>query len=162
MSRPAKRSRRKAKPAARKAGAVASKRTGQKTSKRPDVAASSRSTEEALQGLVKRMSERRASVGGTHHIRLQVEGDGGGVWVIDLGDPGAGLAIGESGREPTAEVVADGAALRAVLEGRIDGRDAFLAGTIRVRGDIVALEQLSASLGTHVPSSELDQGAARG
>jgi len=36
-----------------------------------------------------------------------------------------------------------------VLEGKVDGRAAFLAGGIRVRGDVMAVERLSSALGTH-------------
>ena len=59
------------------------------------------------------------------------------------------LVKGDGDGAHTAEVIAEADAIRPVLEGKSDGRAAFLAGGIRVRGDVLALQRFSAALGTH-------------
>jgi len=114
--------------------------------------ATSHSIERALESIAKRMREQRAPLA-PHHIRLNLRGDGGGVWTLRTGAEGVSLTSGEGDGEPTVEVIAEAEAIRGVLEGEVDGREAFLAGGIRVRGDVMAIEQLSAALGTHKPRS---------
>jgi SCP-2 sterol transfer family len=105
-----------------------------------------------LQLLARRMREHPGSLG-SHRIRLDLRGAGGGVWTLQTGAAGVSLVSGEGDGVPSAEVIADVAAIKPVLEGRQDGRAAFLAGGIRVRGDVLAITQLSAVLGTHQPSA---------
>lgn len=110
--------------------------------------AKSESVEGALQQIVKRMREHPGPLG-SHQIRLDVQGAGGGVWTLRSGAEGVSLAPGEGDGRHTVEVIAQAEALRPVLEGKIDGREAFLRGGIRVRGDVMAVETLSAALGAH-------------
>src|SRR5215831_3933292 len=110
--------------------------------------AASPSVEGALQILVKRIREHPGPLG-SHNIRLQLHGPGGGLWSLRTAADGVTLVTGEGEGPHTAEVMGDSEAIRAVLECTRDGRDAFLAGGIRVRGDVLAVEQLSAALGTH-------------
>lgn len=113
----------------------------------------------ALQLLASRMREHDGPLG-THQIRLDLRGEGGGVWTLRTSPAGVSLLTGEGEGAPTVEVVAEAAAIKPVLEGRQDGRAAFLAGGIRVRGDVLAITQLSAVLGTHRPSAA--QGGGNG
>lgn len=108
--------------------------------------------EDALQSLAKRMREHPAPLG-SHHIRLQLVGSGGGVWSLRTSSEGTSLVAGEGDGDHTVEVIAEAEAIKPVLDGAVDGRAAFLAGGIRVRGDVIAIEQLSAALGTHAPRS---------
>jgi hypothetical protein len=112
----------------------------------------SQATEDSLQLLAKRIREHPGPLG-SHHIRLQLVGSGGGVWSLRTSSEGTSLVAGEGDGDHTVEVIAEAAAIMSVLDGAVDGRAAFLAGGIRVRGDIIAIEQLSAALGTHSPRS---------
>ncbi len=109
----------------------------------------------ALQSLASRMREHPGPLG-PHRIRLDLHGEGGGVWTLQTGAAGVSLVTGEGEGPPTVEVIAEVAAIKPVLEGRQDGRAAFLAGGIRVRGDLLAITQLSAALGMHRPSTARD------
>jgi alkyl sulfatase BDS1-like metallo-beta-lactamase superfamily hydrolase len=117
----------------------------------PYEAASSQSIEPALEALVTRMnrSEARAQ---EHSIRLQLSGQQGGMWAIETVEGQLRLVKGPGSATPRAEVHADAATIRRVLDGEVDGRAAFLSGGILVRGDVASLERLSAALGTHAPA----------
>jgi hypothetical protein len=112
----------------------------------------SQAMEDSLQLLAKRIREHPASLG-SHHIRFQLVGSGGGVWSLRASSEGTSLVAGEGDGDHTVEVIAEADAIKRVLDGIVDGREAFLAGGIRVRGDVIAIEQLSAALRTHAPSS---------
>jgi hypothetical protein len=111
--------------------------------------AKSSPVESALQSLAKRIDEHPGQLG-SHRIRLSINGAGGGVWTLQTRDGDVTLVRGDGDGAHTAEVIAEAAAIRPVLEGKADGRAAFLAGGIRVRGDVIALQRFSAALGTHV------------
>ncbi len=107
--------------------------------------------ESILRDLVARMN-RVAKAGERHSIRIQVLGKESGVWGIETvkGE----VRLSRSGpSSPTVEVIAVPAVLKSILDGKKDGRAAFLAGGIRVIGDVGAVERLSAAIGTHKPSS---------
>ena len=55
-------------------------------------------------------------------------------------------AAGRTG-PPLVEVLGDPEAVRAVLSGEVEGRKRFLAGGIRVRGDLRYLSDLALELG---------------
>ena len=110
--------------------------------------AKSSSVEGALQSLAKRMREHSGELG-PHRIRLSINGAGGGVWTLQSRDGEVSLVKGDGDGAHTAEVIAEADAIQPVLEGKTDGRAAFLAGGIRVRGDVLALQRFSAALGTH-------------
>lgn len=118
------------------------------------------SMDEPLQSLASRIREHPSPLG-SHRIRLSLQGEGGGVWTLQTDAAGVSLVPGEGDGPHTVEVIADVDAIRPVLEGSRDGRDAFLAGGIRVRGDVLAIEQFSAALGTHKPRSS-GKGSADG
>ncbi len=79
---------------------------------------------------------RLAGTSGKAEMVLAVEGDG--VEIVD--------AAGRTG-EPLVEVLGDPEAVRAVLSGEVEGRERFLAGGIRVRGDLRYLSDLAIELG---------------
>jgi len=116
--------------------------------------------DEALQSLASRIREHPGPLG-SHRIRLSLHGEGGGVWTLQTDAAGVSLVPGEGDGAPTVEVIAEVDAIRPVLEGSQDGRAAFFAGGIRVRGDVLAIEQFSAALGTHKPQSS-GEGSADG
>ncbi len=101
----------------------------------------------ALESLAERMTKAPGRFEGT--IVLRLEGDEGGTWSIHSTGKEARVAPGAASGEYRAEVLGDATTIREVLEGKTDGRQALLAGGIRVRGDIEFLERLSAALGTH-------------
>jgi SCP-2 sterol transfer family len=109
------------------------------------------SIEPALENLVTRMGHRDGT--SQHHsIRLQLSGPHGGTWSIETVEGQPRLVRGHGSRTPSVEVHAEAESIRRVLDGTVDGRTAFLAGGILVRGDVASLEHLSASLGTHTAS----------
>lgn len=110
--------------------------------------AESTPVEGALQSLAKRIREHPGQLG-PHRIRLSINGAGGGVWTLQTRDGDVSLVRGDGDGAHTAEVIAEADAIGPVLEGKADGRAAFLAGGIRVRGDVLALQRFSAALGTH-------------
>jgi putative sterol carrier protein len=112
--------------------------------------AASYSVNDVLQSFASRVREHPGSLG-SHTIRLTIHGEGGGVWTLRTGDGEVSLVPGEGDGAPTVEVAAEAEALVPVLSGDVDGRAAFLAGGIRVRGDVGAIQQFSAALGTHQP-----------
>jgi len=118
------------------------------------------SMDEPLQSLASRIREHPGPLG-SHRIRLSLHGEGGGVWTLQTDAAGVSLVPGEGDGAPTVEVIAEVDAIRPVLEGSQDGRAAFFAGGIRVRGDVLAIEQFSAALGTHKPQSS-GEGSADG
>ena len=113
------------------------------------------SVEPLLRDLVARMN-RATKSGEKHSIRIQLLGERSGVWGIETVKGEVQLSRGAGPSNPTLEVIAKPAVIRAILDGKKDGRAAFLAGGIRVRGDIAAAERLSAAMGTHKPSSSGD------
>ena len=113
------------------------------------------SIEPLLRDLAARMN-RATKAGEQHSIRIQLLGEGSGVWGIETVKGEVRLTRGAGPSNPTLEVIAKSAVIRAILDGKKDGRAAFLAGGIRVRGDIAAAERLSAAMGTHKPSSSGD------
>lgn len=106
--------------------------------------------EKTLEAFANRLRQAEAWRGGA--IRLQLTGAEGGSWCIEGGRPDVRLVRGTGSEEPVAVVMGEASALRAVLEGKKEGRAAFLAGGIRVRGDISYLQKISAELGTHSKS----------
>ena len=106
------------------------------------------SVESALQSLAARIREHPGQLG-PHRIRLSINGAGGGIWTLQARDGDVSLVPGDGDGAHTAEVIAEADAIKPVLEGKTDGRAAFLAGGIRVRGDVLALQRFSAALGTH-------------
>lgn len=109
------------------------------------------SIEPALEALVTRMnrSEARAE---QHSILLHLSGAQGGTWAVETVEGQLRLVKGPGSAMPRAEVHADAASVRRILDGEVDGREVFLSGGILVRGDVAALERLSAALGTHAPA----------
>src|SRR5512142_3105997 len=101
------------------------------------------SMDETLRSLASRIREHPGPLG-SHRIRLRLHGEGGGVWTLQTDSAGVSLVPGEGEGAPTVEVIPDVDAIRPVLEGSQDGRAAFFAGGIRVRGDVLAIEQFSA------------------
>jgi len=101
----------------------------------------------ALESLAERMTKAPGQFKG--RIVLRLEGDEGGTWSIDATGEEARVVPGTVSGEYRAEVMGDARTIREVLQGKTDGRQALLAGGIRVRGDVEFLERLSAALGTH-------------
>lgn len=109
------------------------------------------SMEPLLNNLVERIN-RASKQGEQHAIRIQLVGKEPEEWSIETVEGRARLSRGAGPANPSLEVIAEPAAFRAILEGKKEGRAAFLAGGIRVRGDVGAAERLSAAMGTHKPS----------
>lgn len=82
-------------------------------------------------------------------ILLRLSGQGGGTYRLAYG-PNREVQVAETadvGARPLIEVIGDAQTVQAVIDGRVDARTQFLAGGIRVRGDLQYLSNLALELG---------------
>jgi len=105
----------------------------------------SQGMEAYLEDCAKRLGETKALRQGSIVFRLT--GVGGGEYYLDCSTKGARLAKSMPRGAPLIEVMGDARRIRAILEGKKDGRTQFLAGGIRVRGDLRYLSDLAMELG---------------
>ena len=82
-------------------------------------------------------------------IAFRLTGEGGGDFCLDCTAKGAALVEGLSPRAevPSIEIIGEAKLVRAILEGKKDARVQFLAGGLRVRGDLVYLSDLAVERG---------------
>ena len=80
-------------------------------------------------------------------IVLRLTGAGGGEYCLDCSTKGIRLSKGMPRSAPLIEVMGDARRIRGILEGKKNGRTQFLAGGIRVRGDLRYLSDLALELG---------------
>ena len=82
-------------------------------------------------------------------IAFRLTGEGGGDFCLDCTSKGAKLVEGLPPRAeaPLIEIMGDAKVVRAILEGKKDARSLFLAGNLRVRGDLDYLSNLAVERG---------------
>lgn len=80
-------------------------------------------------------------------IVLHLTGEEAGDWCLDCSGAAMRLVQGSMGSTPLVEVTGNAKRIMAILEGRKEARTAFIAGGIRVRGDIPYLEAVGRELG---------------
>ena len=97
---------------------------------------------EMFDSLGKRIAAHPALCRGTVAFRLSGP-DGGDFFVSN----GRVLAEPDSDRPPTIEIIGDARRIQAILGGKKEPRKQFLAGGIRVRGDLRFLSDLMLELG---------------
>ncbi len=102
-------------------------------------------TEAALGALAKRLSRAKALRKGS--VMLRLTGAGGGEYCLDCSSEGARLSKGIPRSAPLIEVMGDTRRIQEILEGKKDARTQFLAGGIRVRGDLRYFSNLALELG---------------
>ena len=134
--------------ATRKPTTGSSKRSG---AKRPSKTVTARNVEELKQAVLtaadKLQGDRLLRDGS---IVLRTDSDAAGGLILRAGQqrfevvPHAGI---EDGDPPLLEVVGDPRRLAAIVRGEKDARKQFLAGGIRVRGDMSYLSELGMQLG---------------
>jgi hypothetical protein len=86
----------------------------------------------------------------TGDILLTLSGSGAGSYVIECREAGASVVKSSgqrTGAAPLIEVIGDAKSIHAILAGRKDAREQFLAGGFRVRGDLRYLSDLALELG---------------
>jgi hypothetical protein len=105
----------------------------------------SQPVETVLGNAAKRLGTAKALRGG--HILLHLKGTGGGVYHLDCSAGPPKVVKGAPRAAPTIEVIGDAKRILAIIEGKKDGRRQFLAGGIRVRGDLRYLSDLALELG---------------
>jgi hypothetical protein len=100
-----------------------------------------------LQGLVPKLQKARALRHGDIVFRLA--GTAGKAETVLAADRDGVRVVPAAGRTgtPLVEVLGDPEAVRSVLAGEVEGRKRFLAGGIRVRGDLRYLSDLALELG---------------
>jgi hypothetical protein len=104
--------------------------------------------EEALERVSERFAKSKAMKPGDIVFRLA--GQGGGNVVVECSEKGvhvAESAAAGADRTPLVEVIGDANRIRAILAGRKDAREEFLAGGFRVRGDLRYLSNVAMELG---------------
>ena len=105
----------------------------------------SQPVETVLANVAKRLGAAKAVRGG--HIVLHLKGAGGGVYHLDCSAGPPKVVKGTPRAAPIIEVIGDAKRILAIVEGKKDGRRQFLAGGIRVRGDLRYLSDLALELG---------------
>jgi SCP-2 sterol transfer family len=100
--------------------------------------------EETLRGLAPKVAGARKLRRGDIAFRLT-----GGTDVVLAAEKGKAEVVPAAGRtgKPLVEVIGDADAVHKVLSGAVEGRKQFLAGGIRVRGDLRYLSDLATELG---------------
>lgn len=81
-------------------------------------------------------------------IVLRLSGKGAGTYRLSSGQQG--VQVVESAgvdTQPLIEVMGDAEAVQAVIDGKVDARTQFLAGGIRLRGDLRHFSDLALELG---------------
>lgn len=102
----------------------------------------------ALQSIAPRVQQARTRRNGDIAFRLAGTSGGKAEMVLAVESDGVRVveAAGRTGT-PLVEVLGDPEAVRAVLSGEVEGRRRFLAGGMRVRGDLRYLSDLAIELG---------------
>ena len=98
-----------------------------------------------LEGVGKKISKSGRLRAGTIVFRLS--GDSGGDFCLSCTAGSAELIEGAAKGPHTIEVMGPASRIRAILERKKDARKQFLAGGIRIRGDIRYLSDLAMELG---------------
>jgi len=80
-------------------------------------------------------------------IALRLSGTGGGDYVIDSSHGGLIESSEAATQKPRVEIMGDAKRIQAIAEGKKDPRKQFLAGGIRVRGDLRYLSDVLLELG---------------
>ncbi|WP_158887093.1 hypothetical protein [Amycolatopsis anabasis] len=96
--------------------------------------------------LAARIADARSARPG--EIVLRLTGEGGGTYQLSTG--GKEVQVAETAgvdAQPLIEVLGDARAVQSVLDGKVDAREQFLNGGIRVRGDLRHLSDLALELG---------------
>ncbi len=98
-----------------------------------------------LRDFAQRLGETKAARKGS--IALRLTGAGGGEYFLDCSKGSVRLAKGMPRTAPLIEVMGDAKRIQAILAGKKEGRTQFLAGGIRVRGDLRYLSDVALELG---------------
>lgn len=83
-------------------------------------------------------------------IVFRLGGQGGGSFVVECNEKGVRVfesAAAGADRTPLVEVIGDAKRVHAILDGKKDAREQFLAGGFRVRGDLRYLSEIALELG---------------
>ncbi len=97
-----------------------------------------------LKTFAKRLDKTKALKKGL--ILLRLTGADGGEYCLDCSPKGVRIEKKMTHSTPLIEVIGDAKRIRAVLDGKKDGRTQFLAGGIRIRGDLRYLSDLAIEL----------------
>ena len=101
----------------------------------------------SLRELVSKLSpEIKAALAGD--IVLRLSGKGGGTYRVPTGSKHVEVSeTVEVPAQPLIEVIGDAEAVQAVLDRKVNAREQFLAGGIRVRGDLRYLSDVALEMG---------------
>ena len=80
-------------------------------------------------------------------ILLRLTGENGGDFYLHSTSAGCSMSRESTAGAPHVEVIGDANRIRAILDGRKEGRLQFYAGGIRVRGDLQYLSDLAYEMG---------------
>lgn len=111
-----------------------------------DTSRAARTVRGSLDELMPRVAKaKNARVG---DIVFRLSGKGGGTYRVSTGHGKAEVSESQDvGGVPLFEVIGEADAVQAILDGKADAREQFLAGGIRVRGDLQHLSDLTVELG---------------
>ena|SRR5215831_10558901 len=104
------------------------------------------SVQDSLGALAVKVTGARVARAGD--IVLRLSGKGGGTYRLACGHKEVRVTeTADVSVRPLIEVIGDAATVQAVLDGKVDARKQFLAGGIRIRGDLQYLSDLALELG---------------
>jgi len=108
--------------------------------------AATRTVRGSLDALAPKVAKAQATRAG--EIVLRLSGKGGGTYKVTTGRGKVEIdETADVAGQPLLEVIGDAQSIQAVLDGKVDAREQFLAGGIRVRGDLQHLSDLATELG---------------
>ncbi|MFH8974486.1 SCP2 sterol-binding domain-containing protein [Streptomyces sp. NPDC017890] len=117
--------------------------------KNPDVSSHARgAVQESLEAVAHRLATTRSIRPG--NIVLHLSGQGGGTYVLECGTSQVRLRDNVSagvGTPALVEVIGDAEVVQAIIDGQVDARKQFLAGGLRLRGDLRYFSDIALELG---------------
>ncbi|MGB7872194.1 MAG: SCP2 sterol-binding domain-containing protein [Mycobacterium sp.] len=105
-----------------------------------------RTVRHSLQEIATKVADAKSARAGD--IVLRLSGVGGGTYRLSSGPNGFEVSeTADVSGTPLIEVIGAAKAVQDILDGKTDARERFLAGGLRVRGDLQYLSDLSIELG---------------
>jgi hydrogenase maturation factor HypE len=109
--------------------------------------AASKTVKGSLEAIASKAAKSKTTRPG--EVVLRLSGKGGGTFTVSADRRGK-VQVAETADvagQPLFEVIGDAEAVQAILDGKVDARKQFLAGGIRIRGDLQHASDLAVELG---------------
>lgn len=107
-----------------------------------------RTVRAAIRDVGQRLEKTSAARDG--EIAFRLAGTGGGEYWLQRSDGKVELSealLGENKLQPAIEIIGKAGTVQRILSGEVDAREEFLKGSLRIRGDLRYLSDISLELG---------------